>query len=59
MNWQKRMSTLTQQKSRFQFVQPCTTPWVVSKPMANVKPALKVCSPWVNVRLLVCMARTV
>lgn len=55
----KRMSTLTQQKSRFQFVQPCTTPWVVSKPMANVKPALKACSPWVNVRLLVCMARTV
>ena len=58
-NWRKRTLASIRLKNRFRYVRPHTTPWAVSKPIRTVKPALKVCSPWVNVPLLVCTVRTV
>lgn len=58
-NWRKRTLASIRLKNRFRYVRPHTTPWAVSKPIRTVKPALKVCSPWVNVPLLVCTVQTV
>lgn len=58
-NWRKPTWVSIRLKNRSRYVRPRTTPWAVSKPISTVKPALKVCSPLVNVPLLVCMALTV